>query len=159
MRPRHIAAVLAVGAATAAVIAFGVPVGVVIEVALASGVTVAAFRLLALPATGPDPFEAALARHTPARHDPHATMARQVTTATTSAAATHRLLRPVLHDAASVRLRRHGIVLDDDQDAAAHAVGDDLWELIRPGRPRPSADTPPWGRGDIAAALDRLEHL
>lgn len=159
MTPRRVAAVLALAAAAAAAVALGVPGGILIEITLALGVTVAAFRLLSAPRTGPDPFEAALVRRVPAVHDPHAAMARRVAAATTSAAAAHRVLRPILRDAASSRLRRHGIVLERDQDAAAHAVGEDLWQVIRPGRGRPGSDAPPWDAADIAAALDRLEHL
>lgn len=159
MTPRRVAVLLAVAAAAAAAVALGVPGGILIEVALALGVTVAAFRLLSSPQSGPDPFEAALVRRVPARHDPHAAMARRVTAATTSAAAAHRVLRPILREAASIRLRRHGIELERDQDAAAHAVGADVWQLIRPGRGRPGSDAPPWDPEDIAVALDRLEHL
>jgi hypothetical protein len=151
--------VLALGAATTAAIALGVPAGIVVEVGLALGVTVTAFHLLSAPRTGPNPFEAALARHVPGRHDPHAAMARKVRVAVTSAAATHRILRPILHEAATIRLRHHGIVLDRDRDAAAHALGDDLWELVRPGRARPGPDVTLWSREDVTAALDRLERL
>lgn len=158
MRPRRIAAALAVAAAAVAAVAVGVAPGIVVEILLALAVTVLAFRLLSAQ-EGPDPFRAALSRHVPRPHDPHAALARKVAAANTSAADTHRILRPILRAATASRLQRHGIDMDHDQQAAANAVGTQLWELVRPERDRPDADDPGWGRAELAGALERLEQL
>jgi hypothetical protein len=47
-------------------------------------------------------------------------------------------LRPLVADIARQRLADHsGVRLDGDPEAAAAAVGPELWELVRPDRPRP----------------------
>ncbi len=50
----------------------------------------------------------------------------------------HMRLRPLVADIARQRLADHtGVRLDGDPEAAAAAVGPELWELVRPDRPRP----------------------
>lgn len=159
MRRRSIALVLAVAAGAGLAIAVGVPAGLVLEVAVAVGVTAFAFRTLSGDRFVPDAFEAALARHARRPHDPHAVLRRKMGAARASAADMHRILRPVLRDAAMIRLQRHGVALDRDDEASARILGDRLWELVRPARARPGADEPAWDDHSIADALDRLEQL
>jgi hypothetical protein len=146
-------------AAGAAAVAFGVPIGIVIEVTLALALTILAHRLLTTGPTVPDVFEAALAQHPPPPHDPHAALRRKVTSAYMTAADTHRILRPMLRDAAGVRLQRHGIDLDRDGQAATRALGPHLFDLVRPDRQRPDGDARPWTPQDLEDAIDRLERL
>jgi hypothetical protein len=55
-----------------------------------------------------------------------------------SAEDAHVRLRPLVADLARQRLADHtGVRLDGDPEAAAAAVGPDVWELVRPDRPRP----------------------
>jgi hypothetical protein len=47
----------------------------------------------------------------------------------------HYRLRPLLRELAAERLAaRHGVDLDGDPDRARPLLGDELWELVRPGR-------------------------
>lgn len=77
-----------------------------------------------------------------------------------SAADTHSTLRPLLRGIAAVGLNRRGVRLAGDRDAARELLGEELWEIVRPGRPRP-AD--PHARGvtlqTLAEMTDRLERL
>lgn len=77
-----------------------------------------------------------------------------------NAADVHRALRPLLREIAIARLERHGIALDRDSREARLALGDDLWELVRPERPRPED---PRGPGitleRLTALTDRLQRL
>jgi hypothetical protein len=77
-----------------------------------------------------------------------------------SAGDTHTTLRPLLRQVAAVGLSRRGIRLVRNADEARELLGDELWEIVRPGRPRP-AD--PRGRGvtldQLARMTDRLERL
>jgi len=159
MRPRTVAAVFAALASGATAVAFGVPAGIVIEIVLALALTILAHRLLTAGPTVPDVFEATLAQRPSAPHDPHSALRRKVTSAHTTAADSHRILRPILRDAAAVRLQRHGIDLDRDRDAATRALGPHLFELVRPERQRPDADARPWTSQDLTDAIDRLEQL
>jgi hypothetical protein len=83
-----------------------------------------------------------------------------VVTAGVSQASTHAYLRPLLREIASARLNRTGTRLDGDPDTARELLGDELWEIVRHGRPRP-ADA--HGRGlsleQLAGMTDRLERL
>jgi hypothetical protein len=50
----------------------------------------------------------------------------------------HTRLRPLVTGIARQRLADHtGVHLDGDPEAAAAAVGPEVWELVRPDRPRP----------------------
>jgi hypothetical protein len=61
---------------------------------------------------------------------------RELTMATASSFDLHARLRPVLREIATVRLATRGARLDDDGE---EILGEELWELVRPGR-RPPAD-------------------
>lgn len=77
-----------------------------------------------------------------------------------SAAETHAILRPVLWEIAAVSLNRRGVRMTENPHAARRLLGDELWDLVRPGRPRP-AD--PRARGvtldELAQMTERLEQL
>ena len=64
-----------------------------------------------------------------------------ISTGRSSAWELHQRLRPVLRDIARHRVRvRHGLDLDADRDidAVRDRLGEDLYDLVRPGRPEPS---------------------
>jgi hypothetical protein len=77
-----------------------------------------------------------------------------------SAAETHAALRPVLRGIASASLNRRGVRLAGNPDAARELLGDELWDLVRPGRPRP-VDGRAQGATlqQLAQMTDRLEQL
>lgn len=83
-----------------------------------------------------------------------------VTSLGLSAADTHMLLRPLLGEIAAVELNGRGLRLVRNPDEARELLGDEVWEIVRPGRPTP-AD--PRGRGvtleELARMTDRLERL
>jgi hypothetical protein len=71
-----------------------------------------------------------------------------------SAEDAHVRLRPLVAGLARQRLADHtGVRLDGDPDVAAAAVGPDVWELVRPDRPRPPDRR---GRGIAPARLRRV---
>ena len=66
----------------------------------------------------------------------------------------HVRLRPLVAGLAGQRLADHtGVRLDGDPAVVAAAVGPDVWELVRPDRPRP---TDRRGRGIAPATLRRV---
>ena len=108
-----------------------------------------------------------LARHrraastAPSRPEQLIRLEQLVSTAGTGALHAHAYLRPVLAEIAARRLAVHGQTLDRiDESDARQALGDDLWDFIRPPRPFP-ADR--YARGitpqELSAMLDRLERL
>jgi hypothetical protein len=73
----------------------------------------------------------------------------------------HMRLRPLVADIARQRLADHtGVRLDGDPEAAAAAVGPELWELVRPDRPRPvdrrSRGIPPARLRAVVESLERI---
>jgi hypothetical protein len=71
-----------------------------------------------------------------------------------SAEDAHLRLRPLVAGLARQRLADHtGVRLDGDPDVAAAAVGPDVWELVRPDRPRPADRR---SRGIAPAQLRRV---
>lgn len=77
-----------------------------------------------------------------------------------SAAETHAMLRPVMREIATAGLNRRGVRLAADPHAARELLGDELWELVRPGRPRPvDRRAPGVSLPRLAAMTDRLEAL
>jgi hypothetical protein len=64
---------------------------------------------------------------------------RLVGTAAVSATEAHAYLRPVLVEIAGQRLRASGRALERIDDATGRSIlGEQLWELVRPGRPFPT---------------------
>ncbi len=73
----------------------------------------------------------------------------------------HTRLVPLLRDAAAARLgAKRRIDLVRQPDAARAALGDDVWELVRPDRPAPPARTGPGIEAKrLRALLDTLENI
>jgi hypothetical protein len=86
---------------------------------------------------------------------------RLLTIATTTAFDLHFRLRPVLREVAEQRLAdRQGLRLDSGDPRVREALGDELWDLVRPDRPPPvrrfSPGLPP---AAIRRVVERLEAL
>ncbi len=85
---------------------------------------------------------------------------RLVVTGRATAGDLHQRLRPVLQEIAAARLRPHGVWLDRNPDEARRLLGDDLWELVRADRPRPSDPREPGLSIDqLHSVVTRLERL
>jgi hypothetical protein len=85
---------------------------------------------------------------------------RIVSAATSHAGDLHLRLRPILREIAADGLRRRGVDLDAQPQAAQALLAPDTWELVRPDRPRPGDA---FARGlapaRLSAVLDDLEAL
>jgi hypothetical protein len=85
---------------------------------------------------------------------------RVVSTATTHAGDLHVRLRPILREIAADGLRRRGVELDAQPQAARELLAPETWEVVRPDRPRPDDA---FARGlapaHLDAVLDDLEAL
>jgi hypothetical protein len=85
---------------------------------------------------------------------------RVVSAATSHAGELHLRLRPILREIAADGLRRRGVELDAEPDAARELLAPETWELVRPDRPRPGDA---FARGlapaRLNAVLDDLEAL
>jgi hypothetical protein len=85
---------------------------------------------------------------------------RAVSTATTHAGDLHFRLRPILREIAAEGLRRRGVELDAQPEAAQALLAPQTWELVRPARPRPAdAFAPGLPAAQLDAVLDDLEAL
>lgn len=78
---------------------------------------------------------------------------RVVSAATSHAGDLHLRLRPILREIAADGLRRRGVELDAQPQAAQELLAPETWELVRPDRPRP-ADA--FARGLAPARLDAV---
>jgi hypothetical protein len=88
-------------------------------------------------------------------------MERELELGIGSAEFADRRLLPLLRTAAAARLgARHGIDLDRRPEAARALLGDDVWELLRPDRPK-SDDryAPGIPRATVVAVIEHLESL
>src|SRR5579863_4470010 len=65
----------------------------------------------------------------------------------------HARLRPLLRGICAPLLRRHGVRLDHDPERARALLGDELFELVSPARPRPDDRRAP---GLELRALERV---
>ena len=104
----------------------------------------------------PSPFEKSLRRQQPAVERPGSLsrLEREVSMAGSAAFDVHFRLRPVIAELATELLSsRRGIDLERDPDLAHAALGDDVWELVRPDRPQP---TERHGSGIDEAQLGRV---
>jgi hypothetical protein len=104
----------------------------------------------------PSPFERSLRRQQPAAERPGSLsrLEREVSMAGSAAFDVHFRLRPVIAELATELLSsRRGIDLERDPDRARAALGDDVWELVRPDRPQP---TERHGSGIDEAQLGRV---
>ena len=85
---------------------------------------------------------------------------RIVSTGTTHAGDLHLRLRPILREIAADGLRRRGVELDTQPQAAQKLLTPETWELVRPDRPRPQdAFAPGLAPKRLNAVLDDLEAL
>lgn len=82
---------------------------------------------------------------------------RELTLATATAFDLHARLRPTLREIATMRLASRGLRLDEQGE---EALGEELWELVRPDR-RPPADrhAPGIPPAALRRVVDRLEAL
>jgi hypothetical protein len=72
----------------------------------------------------------------------------------------HYRLRPVLREITATRLERRGLRLDSKSKAVRELLGDELWELTRPGREPPANRHGPGpGLGHLRGMVARLEEL
>jgi hypothetical protein len=78
---------------------------------------------------------------------------RVVSAATSHAGDLHLRLRPILREIAADGLRRRGVELDAQPQAAQELLAPDTWELVRPDRPRPDDA---FARGLAPARLDAV---
>ncbi|HEX6744020.1 MAG TPA: hypothetical protein VF087_07390 [Solirubrobacteraceae bacterium] len=85
---------------------------------------------------------------------------RVISAATSHAGDLHLRLRPILREIAADGLRRRGVELDAQPQAAQALLAPDTWEIVRPDRPRPDDA---FARGlapaRLNAVLDDLEAL
>ena len=108
-------------------------------------------------------FESALRRRPAAMPQPIELLRveRELELGIASAGNAHRRLLPMLREAAAARLAsHHGVELERRPEAARLLLGDEVWELVRPDRPKPSDRFDPGiPRHQVVAAVERLELL
>ena len=111
----------------------------------------------------PSPFDGSLRRQQPSAERPGSLsrLEREVSMAGSAAFDVHFRLRPVVTElAAELLSSRRGIELERDPDRAHAALGDDVWELVRPDRLPPDErhgsgiDEAQLGR--VVTALERV---
>ncbi len=106
----------------------------VLEVA---AVVVGALVLAALvPRVSPRP-RARSGRHSVSRPPALERIERVVGAGRQSAGDVHVRVRPLLREIADPLLRREGVRLDAEPERARALLGEELWEVLRPDRPRP----------------------
>jgi hypothetical protein len=72
----------------------------------------------------------------------------------------HRELRALLAEIVEPALARRGLALDSPEPNVREFLGEELWELVRPHRPRPERPLGPgMERQEIERIIDRLEAL
>jgi hypothetical protein len=72
----------------------------------------------------------------------------------------HWRLRPILREVAASGLRRRGVDLDGDEEAARAVLAPVTWELVRADRPRPDDQfAPGLSRRELDVVLTDLEEL
>jgi len=86
---------------------------------------------------------------------------RLLTMAATTAFDLHFRLRPILRDVAEQRLAdRQGLRLDSGDPRVEEALGEELWELVRPDREAPTRRfVPGLERAGIRRVIERLERI
>jgi hypothetical protein len=97
----------------------------------------------------------------PARPDQLVKLERLIVMARVSALQVHAYLRPILVEIASQRLAARGQALERMPEATGRRIlGEDLWELVRPGRPFPEdRHGPGVAAPNLDAMLGVLERL
>jgi len=104
-------------------------------------------------------FEAALVRREPDPTRPAELLRieRELTLGIAGAGHLHSRLLPLLREAASARLR---LDLTRSAARARAALGDEVWEILRPDRPPPAdRHAPGISRRDVERCVARLEEL
>lgn len=108
-------------------------------------------------------FERALRprRRSPLRPRDLEKLEREVVLASGSAFDVHFRLRPLLRQIAAHRLAsRRGADLDAGSDETRAALGEELWEILRPDRPPPhNRYGPGLPLGRVRAAVDAIERI
>lgn len=110
----------------------------------------------------PSALERALRRapRPPARLPELERIEGEVTLSLTTAFDLHARLRPILREIAEAGLAGRGLRLDGDEEAARAALGNDVWELVRPNRPPPAdRHAPGPGLEALNGIVDDLEAL
>ncbi|MGN6170396.1 MAG: hypothetical protein ACTHQQ_19830 [Solirubrobacteraceae bacterium] len=72
----------------------------------------------------------------------------------------HVRVRPLLREIAVPLVRRQGIRLDSEPERGRALLGEELWEVVRPDRPRPQERRAPGlGLSELERLIERLERL
>jgi hypothetical protein len=95
------------------------------------------------------------------RIDQFEALRRQLLAARESDLDLHRFFRPNVIELAAVRLaRRHGVDLFAEPERARALAGAEVWELVRPDRPRPvSSHARGWTLRQLRTLVAELEQL
>ena len=161
--------ILAASAGSWALYYFG-PLTATAALRLGFGLAVGLIFLVVLPSIWPQRLgrseleEALRPRRRTGRDQPRSLrqveVAVRLSVSKTGAHELHYRLRPVLRELSISRLRRHQVDLDTAPVVARAALGEELWQIVRPDRPAPDD---PNGRGVALGALgsmvERLESL
>jgi hypothetical protein len=111
----------------------------------------------------PSPFDEALRPASPSAERPNelTRLEREIALASARAFDLHHRLRPTLREIADHRLAtRRGLALDSGSSAVRAALGDELWELLAPDRPRPRRHHDPGVPLEtVRDAVERLEAI
>jgi hypothetical protein len=109
------------------------------------------------------PFDATLRRQQAAVERPGSLsrLEREVSMAGSAAFDVHFRLRPVITELATELLSsRRGIDLEREPERAHAALGDDVWELVRPDRPQPAERHGSGiGEGELGRVVAALESV
>ncbi len=119
-------------------------------------------RLREVAQRAESPLEAALAPREarPARVEQLERLEREVFLAASTAFDLHFRLRPVLREIAAPRLESHGLRLDGESKRVPEALGEELWEIVRPDREPPEdRHSPGPGLRGMRRIVERLESI
>lgn len=161
--------ILALSAGSWALYYFG-PLTATVALRLGCGLGVGLIFLVVLPSIWPERLrrseleEALRPRRRTGLDQPRSLrqveVAVRLSVSKTGAHEVHYRLRPVLRELSISRLRRHQVDLDTAPGAARVALGEELWQIVRPDRPAPDN---PNGRGvplaTLGSMVERLESL
>jgi hypothetical protein len=145
-----------------------VPVGRAVDGYLLFLGALVAFALVqatreASPAAAESAYERALrARHRRAARPPELEkLEREVVLAAMSSFDLHMRMRPLLREIAGHRLAtRRGLELDRGGPGVQETLGEDLWELLRPGREPPhDRFAPGLPLAELRGLLDQVENI
>lgn len=128
---------------------------------IGSAAVFALVRALAEVAPPPEPESTVRARRLSRSLPELERTERAVLLSASNAFDVHYRLRPILREIAVQRLAsRRGLTLDADQAASRALLGEDTWELVRPGREPPDLrfgpGVPAAELREVVAALERI---